>query len=111
MALAQVETILNQMKRSTCAQATVLIPAVGGIVVPECRDRVSLVITSDPTVSYTLSRVPGDTSGAGIDIPAASAPVVLSLATHGALVFGPFWASAGTFPLTLYYLESIITQT
>lgn len=103
----QVETVLNQMKRSGHSQQTVRITAAGQVVIPYVEDRVSLVIGADPTTSITLSPNPDVSSGYGVKIPAAGPPLRLHLGADGSIVKGPYYVVGTTFPSSLTWWEAV----
>ena len=105
MDLPKVETILNQMKRSDKSQQSILCAAAGHVLVPYAEDRVCLILSSHPTSLLTLSLTSAAGVGLGVTIPAAGAPLRLSLGECGAIVKGPIYAADGTFPNTFSYWE------
>jgi hypothetical protein len=108
MARTQVETVLNQMKRSFSSQVTLVITANGQTLVPYSESRVSLVISAHAAAHFSLSfsQTPG--VDMGIFVPTAGAPLNMSLATHGSVVKGPIFVVDGVYPSTLTYWETLL---
>lgn len=105
------ETTLNQQKRSAWNETTVVIDALGKLLIPLQENRVGLVIGCHATVAFALSRNPDTTQTDGVVIPAAGLPVSLSLGENGSIVKGPLYVKSGATPFTLTYWEAINNAT
>lgn len=89
--MEKVETVLNQQKRSLASTRTVTVTATAAVVVPRDMDRTALLLSCHSgTIYLSLSSASADLQG--LQLTASSGILRLSLAEHGALVFGPWSA-------------------
>lgn len=102
------DTVLNQQRMGRAFAEIATIAAAGGQLVPPNPKRTALIFCSSSAGSYTVSPVPGTGADRGMVVETLKAPLLLTLAEHGALVTMGFYVSAGTFPATITTLHSVV---
>lgn len=102
---------IRVMREAVARTVAVNVAATKSEIVPRNAKRVALVLPAGASQAVFWSMEVGEGDSVGIPLAAGQAPIVLDVQHHGALVFGPWSASAPGGAQTLSYAEAVLEKT
>lgn len=89
--MEKVETVLNQQKRGYATTRTLAVSATAALAVATSTERTAVILSVHAGTVF-IGTNPGVADLTGVRLTAAHGPLRLTLAEHGAIVFGPLYA-------------------